>query len=129
MKKNEKRNGLEDFFDCAIKVNNHNQYESDGNPERTEESCLFSSLIQTSVPMLSGQSFPRYPDTVPTVSGRRSYLNRPTAGLCPGAPEFLRAIWQLHNVWQSPSKRQVPSKGEIPTPDEFIKYAANKIKK
>lgn len=26
-------------------------------------------------------------------------------------------------------QKQVPSKGEIPTPDEFIKYAANKIKK
>ena len=26
-------------------------------------------------------------------------------------------------------QKQVPSKGEIPTPEEFIKYAANKIKK
>ena len=26
-------------------------------------------------------------------------------------------------------QKQVPSKGEIPTPDEFIRYAANKIKK
>jgi hypothetical protein len=26
-------------------------------------------------------------------------------------------------------QKQVPSKGEIPTPDEFIMYAANKIKK
>lgn len=26
-------------------------------------------------------------------------------------------------------QKQVPSKGEIPTPDEFIKYAAKKIKK
>jgi len=25
-------------------------------------------------------------------------------------------------------QKQVPSKGEIPTPDEFIRYAANKIK-
>jgi len=26
-------------------------------------------------------------------------------------------------------QKQVASKGEIPTPDEFIRYAANKIKK
>jgi ketol-acid reductoisomerase len=26
-------------------------------------------------------------------------------------------------------QKQVPSKGEIPTPDEFIRYAANKVKK
>ena len=26
-------------------------------------------------------------------------------------------------------QNQVPSKGEIPTPDEFIPYAANKVKK
>ena len=26
-------------------------------------------------------------------------------------------------------QKRVPSKGEIPTPDEFIRYAANKIKK
>ena len=25
-------------------------------------------------------------------------------------------------------QKQVPSKGEIPTPDEFIRYAAKKIK-
>ena len=25
-------------------------------------------------------------------------------------------------------QKQVPSKGEIPTPEEFIKYAANKVK-
>ena len=26
-------------------------------------------------------------------------------------------------------QKQVPSKGEIPTPDEIIRYAANKVKK
>jgi len=26
-------------------------------------------------------------------------------------------------------QNQVPSKGEMPTPDEFIRYAANKVKK
>ena len=26
-------------------------------------------------------------------------------------------------------QKQVPSKGEIPTPDEFIKFAANKVRK
>lgn len=25
-------------------------------------------------------------------------------------------------------QKQVPSKGEIPTPEEFIRYAANKVK-
>jgi hypothetical protein len=40
---------------------------------------LFSS-IQTGVPVPSGQAFPKYPDTVPAVSGQRSYLIRPKAG-------------------------------------------------